>query len=588
MQENIKSYNSIYQLREAFRRSGGHSDTFADEFNRLETPARLYFRIFFHFNTGHGLLNTGYQFIDPDPERVAYTEDTNTAISYLFTNGEHQRRQMLDDFVSLLSNINTYSPWYFQSIEGLQEALQRSEYTGEFKIDEEPRSITIKTLEDAYDNRISTLLDLYKAVAFSKIQHKEILPANLRRFDMSIYIINTPLAYVHYGYGSKFDKDEAGLNGLPARPLPERSSKDTTFEIPSYREWADGSSEIYSSAKLIELQGCEIDANSAASAYTEVKSDEPFGMAHEIKITFQDIIEQRYNDTLNRIIGDYIFMDMDRADRESKDNIWGSGVPGIYSDSQLATMSIDRNIQDNINNLEFGDIREPIWHWYDDNDPNNIEGDDEYGWYEEPNPPEITSKGDVSMDETVENLVRERDESIGRYESETSGRIIGASSIMDKSEHDRDNADKISQKYGVDQLFLNLSKDKNTPILDNAGQDITDKYNPGIIGGMAQDFLRGAVGAAKSYVGSAIAKITMGNLYWGSLSNPQATLNMGKLGSNLMQRGLDETIGKNMRRGLGSVKSALNDAKAAARGWVSGSSIGSNMSGSGNSANHRP
>jgi nitrogen fixation/metabolism regulation signal transduction histidine kinase len=94
---------------------------------------------------------------------------------------------------------------------------------------------------------------------------------------------------------------------------------------------------------------------------------------------------------------------------------------------------------------------------------------------------------------------------------------------------------------------------------------------------MARDFLSGATETAKNYAESMLNKITMGNLYWGSLSNPQATINMNKLGSNLTQMGLDNTVGKEMQRGLGSIKSSVKQAKAAAFGW--NTSVGSNLSG---------
>lgn len=560
MQEDIKSYNSIYQLREAFIRSGGHSDVFAEEFNRLETPARLYFRIFFHFNTGYGLLNTGENFIDFDPTRTGYTADTNTAASYLYNNGEMQRKQMLDDFVTLLSNINTYSPWYFQSIDGLQDALRRPEYTGEFKIDEEPRSITIKTLEDAYDNRISTLLDLYKAAAFSKIQHKEILPANLRRFDMSIYIVNTPIAYVHYGYGLNSGggvvKRSLGLDGSPARPLADANFDEVTFEIPDYREWANGSSEIFSSAKLIELRGCEIDPNSAASAYTEVKSDEPFGMSHEIKITFRDIIEQRYNDTLNRIIGDYIFMDMDIADRESKDNVWGPGAASEkFSSSDMTALA-------HAAYNEMQDSESDPYEYDEDGNILSVKAD----------PEDILQSYEEQL-----NLMEEDNERLRKnaaVQEDAQGKITGASNIIGNENYAKNK--HMSGKYDPNTLLSNTGDNANVPVLDTG--NIEEKYNPGIIGGMARDFLRGAVGEAKSYLGAAITKLTMGNLYWGSLANPRLSATAGKLGSTLAHQALDKTIGKNTRSGLGSIKSALNNAKAEARGWITGSSIGSNMS----------
>lgn len=293
------SYKNIYTLRQSFIRSSGHSDTIADEFNYTETPGSLYFQIFFHFNTGFGLLNPyRKEYIDDGDVQTRYSEakNKNTAANYLWTNLEFQRLQLLDDFVKLLSNINTYSPWYFQTIDGLGEALTRSEYDGSFELPEESKYITIKCLEDSYDGRISTLLDLYKAICYSYTLHKEILPANLRRFDMSVYIINTPIGQgVHY-------ENKAGW---------------PTFKQPSYEEWKQGSNQVVASSKLFEFQGCEICANSFTNAYNELKNDEPFELKHEIKIKFQRVVEQRYNEFLDRIIGDYIFSDMDLVDRKS-------------------------------------------------------------------------------------------------------------------------------------------------------------------------------------------------------------------------------------------------------------------------------
>lgn len=315
MQAPFTSYYSIYQMRQSFMAASGRNDVWADDFNYLDTPASMYFRIFFHFNTGHGLLNVGDGFINHDPIGDKSISNTNTALNYLHNNCEFQREEMLEDFVKLLSNINMKSPWYFQSIEGIGEALQRGEYHGEFTLDEELKSITIKTLPDAFDNRIATLLDLYKAICYSKNLHKEILPANLRRFDMSLYIINTPIARVHIDR----EKTAGGWN--------TDGNYNADFGIPQFSELQGQRDKVYSSAKVIEFQGCEIDPDSASTGYGEVKSDEPFSMTHDIKISFRNVVEQRYNESLNRIIGDYIFNDMDRIMREDSSNIWKDNVP---------------------------------------------------------------------------------------------------------------------------------------------------------------------------------------------------------------------------------------------------------------------
>lgn len=332
---DLTAYRNIYELRQSFIRSGGHSDNIADRFNYLETPAQLYFQIFFHFNTGHGLLNIdNKRYINKNTEITeGKMENKNTAINYLWVNREFQRKQMLEDFVTLLSNINVWSPWYFQSIGGLQEALNRTEYTGKFNIEEEPKYITIKCLEDAYDNRISTLLDLYKSICYSKTLHKEILPANLRRFDMSIYIVNTPIQGAHYVDGQS-----------------------PTFEQPSFQEWQNGSNRIFASSKLLEFQGCEIDANSSYSAYAEVKNDEAFQMQHEIKITFRNVVEQRYNEFLDRIIGDYVFSDQDWDVRESASNPWENDM---NSAQQEAEAIVDNKEESNGSQI----IKQPFSSW---------------------------------------------------------------------------------------------------------------------------------------------------------------------------------------------------------------------------------
>jgi hypothetical protein len=75
----------------------------------------------------------------------------------------------------------------------LDTALERKIITEtDFKL-EDRKSIVIKCLPDAYDNRIGTLLDLYRSICYSYTNKKEIVPANLRKFDMGIYIFNTPM-----------------------------------------------------------------------------------------------------------------------------------------------------------------------------------------------------------------------------------------------------------------------------------------------------------------------------------------------------------------------------------------------------------
>lgn len=103
-------------------------------------------------------------------------------------NDDKIRAGYVVDFVQLLSNINSTSPWYFQSIKGLDAALQRNIYNEEFQVTAQREKITIECLEDAYDQRIGTLLDLYRAIVWSWETKRETLPINLRKFDMTVIL----------------------------------------------------------------------------------------------------------------------------------------------------------------------------------------------------------------------------------------------------------------------------------------------------------------------------------------------------------------------------------------------------------------
>jgi hypothetical protein len=308
-------YGSVLSNMALFKRAGGKTD----DLSRTDTPAHLFFKIFFYFdNPGEDGNRFSSNFLSKDfnPQTTGYTslpwknsrssEDNvqysgqatnlseslnthsgssaNTAMNYLLLNNEIERAEKLDKFIDLLSNISTYSPWYFQEITGLDVALERKEFTDkDFKIEEQRKQITINCLTDAYDNRIGTLLDLYRDITFSYQLHKEIVPANLRKFDMGIYIFNTPIKNFH--------------------------GKDANFARFDNRT----GNEYITSYKYIELLNCEIDYNSSKAAYATLDNKDGTAMNYPIIISFDSAMEKRYNEILMREIGDFVKWDIDCA-----------------------------------------------------------------------------------------------------------------------------------------------------------------------------------------------------------------------------------------------------------------------------------
>ena len=300
------SYGAFLQNRLNFKQAGTNDGS---DFNIYDTPSQKYFKIFFYFWNGDvedkddiiqsgGLLAPMWQLFQSSSNgKSSYTEKDywkyTTAWTYLKLNGEDERADLLKNFVELLSNINSESPWYFQQIEGLSEALDRAQtMKSDFIFEEGRKKITLKCLQDAYDDRISTLLDLYKAIVWSWQTKRVILPANLRKFDMGIYIFETPINNIHNPDKQSF--------------LTKPESDFATID--------KNSSQYLTSYKYIEFHNCEIDYNSARNGYSVLDNIEGSYPIHAIDIYFDDCYETRYNEFMMKDIGDMIARDSEVYD----------------------------------------------------------------------------------------------------------------------------------------------------------------------------------------------------------------------------------------------------------------------------------
>ena len=297
-----------------FKRSGTSTGS---EFNYYDTTGHKYFKIIFYFGkdtlttknlaafgSGGLLTPTWNEFIKDEEKKslgvlldaavnkltknkaeetsYIYSEAKdsdnfykyNSAWGYLMLNDELQRAKHLEEFVNLLSNINSESPWYFSEIEGISEALTRQPASdGKFEFGER-KKLTIKCLPDAFDNRITTLLDLYRDVVWSWNMKREILPSNLRKFDMGIYIFESPILDWHEN-GDTID----GRNGYK----------------PSY--------------KLLEFHNCEFDYNSIKSGWGTLNNKSGFNPEYSIEISYDDCYEVSYNEFMMHKLGDVILTD---------------------------------------------------------------------------------------------------------------------------------------------------------------------------------------------------------------------------------------------------------------------------------------
>lgn len=333
---NLLSYTNILNDRKNFISAG---TTFGHDFNILDVPTQKYFKILFYFGSvsedfspynASGFLAPTWEVFTAtsggynknseltEDEKSEYSNmqknfsenihyyDFNSAWSFLKLNDENERAEKLEQFVTLLSDINSKSPWYFSSISGVQEALERK-VTEDGKLDmSERKKISITCLPDAFDNRIGTLLELYRDITWSWAHKKEIVPANLRKFDMAVYIFETPEHNWH---------SDAIID----------TNDNSKFKV---------------GYKMIEFHDCEFNYNSVKSAWATIDNQVGIQPTYQIDINYNDCYEVSYNDVMMRTIGDVILTDLVNASIKDEDYKSQSQIDGSR---ELLNIKIGQN-----------------------------------------------------------------------------------------------------------------------------------------------------------------------------------------------------------------------------------------------------
>lgn len=375
---NNTSLQNLFASAINFRNSSYDKSAFSTDvyaMKLLDQPSNYYFKLLFYFTNPYAEEELSSNLLGLEYNDRATAEQNgwgaNTALNYLYNNKEYTRFRYLSEFIKLLSDINIHCPWYFQSITGLDTALERSELGGkEFKLEEERKKITIKCLPDALDNRIGKMLDLYRSAAFSQMLHKEIIPANLRKFDMGIFIFSPFVRELDLTNPIRMKKNKEGVTSKSIRNYNSPKKKSLMFNSLIDNDSTENISN-YVNSKFIELRNCEIDINSSKTPFGELNNAEGTQHEYEISISFDTCYERRYDSTFNDVIGDYVLDDLyttltDSETRRTKNTLYlGSDSISSYtvndddnSDS-LEGMFTNANYSDNASNMGLFDIKSP-------------------------------------------------------------------------------------------------------------------------------------------------------------------------------------------------------------------------------------
>lgn len=232
--------------------------------NLTGEPGWFYFKIFFNFHDTKGLFGGILDNIIPNTCAMRYLY----GIRKFYSQEQIQDRMLaLARFTHTLSYINSVCPWFFIGINGI------SKLNG-IKMDDlsKEKSIEILCNGDAIDMRLNTLLDMYKYACYDEINLKEIIPQNLRKFDMSIVIMNVPIKYFQTGIitsGQNAKMSQIGgstilnkaINGINEVTSFISGSNNKKFDYKTIN--GKGNSEDNRlSFQMYTLKNCEIDLSS--------------------------------------------------------------------------------------------------------------------------------------------------------------------------------------------------------------------------------------------------------------------------------------------------------------------------------------
>lgn len=135
----------------------------------IDDPTSRSFKIFFYFAENTGLLG--------DEDQV------NTAANYLKRNKMTKQLNYINKFKDLLSRISSETPYIFLNIGGIDTGIMV-----DFAAVASEEKQLIITCRETRLNPIQALIQLYRFACFDTHLKKEIVPVNLRKFSMGVYL----------------------------------------------------------------------------------------------------------------------------------------------------------------------------------------------------------------------------------------------------------------------------------------------------------------------------------------------------------------------------------------------------------------
>lgn len=199
------------------------------------------------------------------------------------------RLEDLQAFRNALFTINRDLPWYWQSLKGL-ERLQQYDTASNYWGGDDAK-LEIETLE-SLNLPIAGLMHLYKRAIFDERKWAYIMPANLRKFRMWIYITEVRTIQAKTSFKVGGINKETPFKDFPSNIKPTLDVSNSNEEI-----MGTGGRPYF----MIGLNYCEFDMTTGVNIFADLSKSPDGPASNSITIKYEDIhkIESR---VLNGII----------------------------------------------------------------------------------------------------------------------------------------------------------------------------------------------------------------------------------------------------------------------------------------------
>lgn len=241
---------------------------------------------------GFVLLFNDYD-VERSPLLVRDEKQVGSALNYLSSIDDGPRFQYLKLFQELLLDTNYWMPWYWQSIEGIDKIWDYDALKDPYKGGDDA-IVKITTLE-SIDLRITALMDLYRKSCFDYEFRREIIPANLRKFQVTIFIQEIRNIQVEFG---TINNALNAYNG--ATQAFGRDPVSLPFETPQQKaakETARVSNE-FGANLMFTLKYCEFQPDKSSGNFGTVSMSGGEPAAQIVQFKYDSIDESYLNPTI--------------------------------------------------------------------------------------------------------------------------------------------------------------------------------------------------------------------------------------------------------------------------------------------------